>query len=93
MKVEALTVSIDNKGDEFLFHIEGEYDYRYTDMSMRDTITDTVRRVLKTRGKKFRLYKVVSFLDLAGRMIKICIALIKIENIYNFETRSPQKYC
>ena len=54
-KIDGITISKQpqNKSDEFLLHIRGGYDHRYSAGKLRDTIVDLLRRLKQKIKQEF----------------------------------------
>ena len=61
LSVDGITLSQNSKCHELVIHVKNEYDYRYISPNYHELIALTIKRMLKSKGQKCKLYKVVSF--------------------------------
>jgi hypothetical protein len=66
--------------------VKGEYDYRYVSSEYHELIALTLRKIVKARGLKANLYKVVSF-DIVN-----FIATNKPQGVHNLQERRADEF-
>ena len=59
IQVDAVTISQNSKCHELIIHVKGEYDYRYVSPNYHELVATTIRSILRIKGLKASLYKVV----------------------------------
>ena len=58
-QVDAVTISQNSKCHELIIHVKGEYDYRYVSPNYHELVATTIRSIVRIKGLKASLYKVV----------------------------------
>ena len=54
-----MTISQNSKCHELVIHVTGEYDYRYVSPNYHELVATTIRSIMRIKGLKVNLYKVV----------------------------------
>ena len=57
-----MTISQNSKCHELIIHVKGEYDYRYVSPNYHELVATTIRSIVRIKGLKVNLYKVVRYL-------------------------------
>ena len=63
IQVDGVTISQDSKCHELVIHVKGEYDYRYVSPHYHELVATTIRSIVRIKGLKVNLYKVVRYLS------------------------------
>lgn len=69
-QVDGVTISQNSKCHELVIHVKGEYDYRYVSPNYHELVASTIKKIVRVKGQKVKLYKVVSqssYNDLSSR--------------------------
>lgn len=65
-KISEITISIHPKSEQFILHVEGEYDYRYDGGGKREKIIDAICQSFFDSGKKIFAFNLKEVEDLAA---------------------------
>lgn len=61
--VNGVTTSSDTSSGEFIIHVKGEYDYRFSSATMKDFISNMIKTMAKSKDIQCHRYIVVSIIS------------------------------